>query len=141
MGRGMRLLDDAIDPTRADVPASLAFKLYDSMGFPVDLTRMIVKERGLDLDEKEVERLMEKQRRQSKRDQKDTDGGPVGVGQVPDPVRRWNGLIACPEFTGYHSTSEAAAKVLAIEHCGDHMGRLRVHSMPKVVGKSATKAH
>jgi alanyl-tRNA synthetase len=47
-------------------PAETAFKLYDTYGFPVDLTEVLVRERDLTLDLEAVERQMEEQRERSR---------------------------------------------------------------------------
>jgi len=53
-------------------PAEDAFKLYDTFGFPLDLTDLLCRERGLSLDETAVEALMEKARKLSQAAQKKT---------------------------------------------------------------------
>ena len=44
-----------------------AFKLYDTYGFPVDLTLEMVQEQGLELDETEFKQLMDEQRRRARK--------------------------------------------------------------------------
>ena len=53
-------------------PSEDAFQLYDTFGFPLDLTALLCRERGLELDEKAVEVLMEKARELSRGAQKKT---------------------------------------------------------------------
>lgn len=48
-----------------DLPAEVAFELYDTHGFPIDLTQIMVGENGLSLDTSAVETLMEEQRKRS----------------------------------------------------------------------------
>ncbi len=60
---GMALLERAlVDLDEAVIPGDLAFRLYDTYGFPVDLTADIARERGLRLDQDGFERAMEAQR-------------------------------------------------------------------------------
>jgi alanyl-tRNA synthetase len=60
---GMRLLDDAVaDLSDARIPGETVFKLYDTFGFPTDLTADIARERGLTLDLDGFERAMAQQR-------------------------------------------------------------------------------
>lgn len=44
------------------IPGSVAFELYDTYGFPLDMTQLLATERGLTVDTAEFERLMEEQR-------------------------------------------------------------------------------
>jgi alanyl-tRNA synthetase len=69
--QGMKLLEQAIlaiDPAQAEkiIAGETIFKLYDTYGFPVDLTADIARERGLMLDNTGFEREMNKQREMSK---------------------------------------------------------------------------
>lgn len=69
LDQGMKLLEQAIAQTSHGnkiIPGETVFKLYDTYGFPVDLTADIARERGLQLDEAGFEREMEKQREMSK---------------------------------------------------------------------------
>ncbi|NBB79488.1 MAG: alanine--tRNA ligase [Verrucomicrobia bacterium] len=53
-------------------PAEEAFKLYDTYGFPIDLTALLCRERGIALDEAAVEQHMEQQRERARAAQKST---------------------------------------------------------------------
>ena len=62
--RGMVLLESAIKALDGtEIPGATVFKLYDTYGFPVDLTADIARERGLTIDEAGYEAAMEEQRR------------------------------------------------------------------------------
>jgi len=69
LDRGLAILDDEIARLgRAGekvVPGKVAFQLYDTFGFPMDLTRVIVAERGLGVDEAGFDRSMAEQRARS----------------------------------------------------------------------------
>ncbi len=61
--QGLRILDDGLATIKGDtIPGELIFKLYDTYGFPVDLTRDVALERNLKLDMAGFEREMEAQR-------------------------------------------------------------------------------
>jgi len=61
--RGLKILDQDIAALESSViPGEVVFKLYDTYGFPVDLTRDVAIERGLTLDMEGFERAMEAQR-------------------------------------------------------------------------------
>ncbi len=51
-----------------------AFKLYDTYGFPIDLTKDILKEKGIELDEKRFKELMEEQKQKARNARKSADG-------------------------------------------------------------------
>ncbi len=63
--QGLRLLNDAIQHLSAEIPGEVVFKLYDTYGFPVDLTADIARERGLKVDMDGFDACMERQRKMS----------------------------------------------------------------------------
>ncbi len=66
LDNGMAILDEALQTvTKKEVPGDLIFRLYDTYGFPVDLTNDIARERGLTLDLKGYEDAMARQRQRS----------------------------------------------------------------------------
>ncbi|MFP4070065.1 MAG: alanine--tRNA ligase, partial [Opitutales bacterium] len=69
LDRGMQLFDSVAENGKAFAPEE-AFKLYDTYGFPIDLTALLCRERGLKLDEAEVEKHMEQARELSRAAQK-----------------------------------------------------------------------
>ncbi len=63
LDQGMRLLDSAIKSLKGKtIPGETVFKLYDTYGFPADLTNDIARERGLAIDSAGFEKEMEAQR-------------------------------------------------------------------------------
>ncbi len=65
--QGMDILADAISKLDSlEIPGYVAFKLYDTYGFPVDLTADIAKERGLTIDMAGFDNAMDVQKQQSK---------------------------------------------------------------------------
>ncbi|MFN4244163.1 MAG: alanine--tRNA ligase [Tepidisphaerales bacterium] len=75
LDRGLQLFEEAV-AGRREVPAEAAFKLHDTYGFPIDLTRIMAEERGLTVDLEGYERLME-QARQLARGGGKADASPV----------------------------------------------------------------
>ncbi len=80
-----------------------AFKLYDTYGFPVDLTQEILEEKGFTIDEKGFYACMEQQRTQARKARKATNymGADVTVYESIDPS-------ITTEFTGYGSLSDTS---------------------------------
>ena len=67
LDQGMRILSDAIDEMSGkEIPGAVVFKLYDTYGFPTDLTADIARERGLTLDMAGFETEMEAQRERAR---------------------------------------------------------------------------
>lgn len=65
--QGLLLLDNVISNTRGEiVNGKKAFELYDTYGFPIDLTALILSEKGLKLDESGFELAMKEQKDRSK---------------------------------------------------------------------------
>jgi alanyl-tRNA synthetase len=63
LDKGMAILNDAIADMSGDtIPGETAFKLYDTYGFPLDLTADVARERDLKVDEDGFNTAMEKQR-------------------------------------------------------------------------------
>ncbi|PYL61913.1 MAG: alanine--tRNA ligase, partial [Verrucomicrobia bacterium] len=78
LDEGLTIFDRAmqfdIEMTKAGVPreisGEIAFKLYDTYGFPLDLTELMARERGLAVDVAGFEKLMEQQRERGRKAQK-----------------------------------------------------------------------
>jgi alanyl-tRNA synthetase len=67
LDRGLRIFEEEYGKRQGDrFPAETAFRLSDTYGFPVDLTEVLVRERGLSLDLEAVEKMMEEQRERSR---------------------------------------------------------------------------
>jgi alanyl-tRNA synthetase len=84
-------------------PGEAAFKLYDTYGFPLDLTVVIAKEKGLDVDEKRFAVLMDEQRKRA-RDARKAATADADVDLVSDLVA--SGVKT--KFIGYASLSGKA---------------------------------
>jgi alanyl-tRNA synthetase len=66
LSRGLKLFEQArVNLKEGLVPGEVVFQLYDTYGFPPDLTADLAREQGLTIDEAGFNRLMEKQREQS----------------------------------------------------------------------------
>ncbi|PIE49871.1 MAG: alanine--tRNA ligase [Flavobacteriales bacterium] len=66
--QGLVLLDQIMGATKGKaIAGAKAFELYDTFGFPFDLTQLIAKEKGFTIDEEGFEREMQKQKQRSKK--------------------------------------------------------------------------
>jgi alanyl-tRNA synthetase len=69
LDRGIELFEEVVGGLKATTfPAAEAFKLYDTYGFPLDLTELMARERGLAVDVAGFEKLMEEQRERARQD-------------------------------------------------------------------------
>ena len=113
LDNGMQILDEALAGlSGSEIPGELVFKLYDTYGFPTDLTNDIARERGLSLDMAGYDAAMAAQRSRSQ------EGGSFKVDY--SSVLTLDGSTA---FTGYDGTS-GGGKVSAILRDGEKVASL-----------------
>jgi alanyl-tRNA synthetase len=62
LDRGLSMFEHEVDGLKGQLSGEFAFKLYDTFGFPIDLTQLLCAERGLKVDMGTFEKLMEQQR-------------------------------------------------------------------------------
>ena len=110
LDRGLRLLDDELAriPEGADLPGGAAFKLYDTYGFPLDLTQDALREMGRKVDVAGFDAAMEEQRSKAR-------ASWAGSGEAKD-ARIWFELAEAngsTEFLGY-DTETAEGQILAL---------------------------
>jgi alanyl-tRNA synthetase len=93
----------------------VAFKLYDTYGFPADLTADLCRERGVTLDQEGFEKEMEKQRAQSRVSWK---GGEIAASDSAAAFLSGAGIAV--EFVGYERLA-AAGKIVALFRAGERV--------------------
>jgi len=105
---GMKLLDGVLKEEAAKkvVPGPAAFTLYDTYGFPVDLTADVAREHGFTVDMEGFEAEMEKQREQARAASKFANSGMLPADLVA--------TLSATRFLGYDTLELEGAKVLAI---------------------------
>jgi len=108
LDRGMKLLDEELADGRKVLSGSVAFKLYDTFGFPDDLTHIVAGERGVSVDMDGFQAEMKKQKEAGRANWKGS--GEQAVGQLWHELQQKHGAT---RFTGYDQ-SEGEARVLAI---------------------------
>jgi alanyl-tRNA synthetase len=119
---GLRRLDEIFASGATAISGAEAFKLYDTFGFPIDLTQIIAGERGVEVDLAGFERSLEGQRRRS-RDARVTPA--MGTPMIPDApavhvpqAGKWRSVKRGKQrFVGYART-EADTEVLAFRQEG-----------------------
>ncbi|MBK1880815.1 alanine--tRNA ligase [Luteolibacter pohnpeiensis] len=73
LDRGLKRFEDAVvEVSNGTLSGDIAFELYDTFGFPIDLTELVCAERGLKVDMPRFEELMEQQRERARAAQKST---------------------------------------------------------------------
>ena len=103
--KGLKHLETAVDTfTSGTIPGDVVFKLYDTYGFPVDLSADIAREQGLKLDMKGFDKCMEEQRQRAREANKfivDAGGANFHF-HVPEPAVTKNSNNNS-DFKGYDS--------------------------------------
>ncbi len=107
LDQGMRILNDAIDAMEStEIPGEVVFKLYDTYGFPTDLTADVARERNLTIDLEGFEQEMTAQRERARAA---SQFDAVETGEIE--------LGVTSSFTGYE-TLEGSANILAVVQDG-----------------------
>jgi len=108
LDRGIKILNDEISKIDKVLPGEIAFKLYDTYGFPLDLTEDILKNKSMSIDTEKFQSLMKESRELAKKNWKGS-----GDSAVEDI---WFGIkdkIEPTEFLGYE-TNQAEGIVLSL---------------------------
>tara|TARA_Y100000817_G_scaffold314827_1_gene315366 strand:+ start:255 stop:2921 length:2667 start_codon:yes stop_codon:yes gene_type:complete len=106
--RGMKILEDEIKKVNKALPGKVAFKLYDTYGFPLDLTEDILKNKSLKVDTDEFKSLMNKSKELAKKNWKGS-----GDKAIDDIWFKIKDKIGPTEFLGYE-TNQAEGVILNI---------------------------
>ncbi len=105
---GIKLFNQELEKTQDTFDGEVAFKLYDTFGFPLDLTEDMLREKGIRLDIDAFNAKMEAQKAQSKANWKGT-----GDAATSGDFKQLKEQFGLNEFVGYETT-EATTKVLAL---------------------------
>ena len=127
--RGLRLLDDATKgmPRGAMLPGETAFKLYDTYGFPFDLTEDALKARGIGVDTKGFAAAMERQRAEARKSW-------AGSGEDATETL-WFELkeeVGATEFLGYDAEA-SSGEIVALVKDGKRVSELKVGERGAVI--------
>ena len=108
LDRGMKILNDEINKIDKVLSGDVAFKLYDTYGFPLDLTQDILKNKSLGVDNLKFDQLMKQSKELAKKNWKGSGDSAV------DDI--WFGIkdkLGPTEFLGYE-TNQAEAVVQSL---------------------------
>ena len=122
LDHGMKILEDAIGNLQGpEIPGDTVFKLYDTYGFPVDLTADIARERNLTIDMSgfEAEMAMQRERARASSHFAAVDAGGLDI-------------AGCSEFTGYEREVDQAT-VTGLFVDGESVDSLQVGTEGMVV--------
>ncbi len=106
--RGMKILNNEISKIDKSLSGEVAFKLYDTYGFPLDLTEDILKSKSLKIDNKKFETLMKESRELAKKNWKGS--GDSSVNKIWFEIKD---RLGPSEFLGYE-TNHAEGKILSL---------------------------
>ncbi|MEM9531755.1 MAG: alanine--tRNA ligase [Pseudomonadota bacterium] len=117
LDQGMRLLEGAIEGLETrEIPGETAFKLYDTYGFPADLTADVARERGLTVDQAGFDTAMAAQRERARAaSQFKSDDVVDGELLAALPV---------PEFLGYDTLTGVSAQITGLMKDGQSVPAL-----------------
>ena len=123
------LVRDAVKDGSHKISGEEVFKLYDTFGFPIDLTREIALENHIDIDEETFEKLMKLQKERARNARANLSGWSNASKTL---------LSALPktEFTGYDEFETDGAKVLAIIDGDDSLDSINEGEFSLVLDKT-----
>ena len=129
LDRGLKLLDTAMNdiPDGADLPGETAFKLYDTFGFPLDLTQDALREKGRAVDTAGFDSAMAAQKTKARAAWR-------GSGEAAD-VAIWFEIAdehGATEFLGY-DTEQAEGQILALVRDGKPTDTASVGEVVQIV--------
>jgi len=107
---GMRVFDEVAARSSGSIAGADAFRLYDTYGFPVDLTADIARERGFEVDMPGFEQAMEEQRARAR-----AAGRFTAKGQMPAELAS---QLQPTVFLGYEALRSSGSKVVGIVRDG-----------------------
>jgi alanyl-tRNA synthetase len=129
LDRGLKLLDDELSkiPEGANLPGEAAFKLYDTYGFPLDLTQDALREKGRAVDTSGFEAAMAEQKTKAR-------ASWAGSGETKDAAI-WYDLAeahGATEFLGY-DTETAEGQVLALVTSGAEAAKVAIGESVQII--------
>jgi alanyl-tRNA synthetase len=130
LSTGLKLFDQVLEKKPSVISGDEAFKLYDTFGFPIDLTEVMAKERGLKVDRDGFEAQLEAQRNRSRMAQKNTSSETQSVETsesipISDEVQALNDQLLAPNPP---KTVAMGGEARLVTHPVDRVGMARHHT-------------
>lgn len=123
------LVREALKDGTHKISGENVFKLYDTFGFPIDLTREIAIENHIDIDEETFEKLMKLQKERARNARANLSGWSNASKTLLSSLPK-------TEFTGYEEFKTAGAKVLAIIDGDDSLDSISEGEFSLVLDKT-----
>ena len=123
------LVRDAVKDGSHKISGEEVFKLYDTFGFPIDLTREIALENHIDIDEETFEKLMKLQKKRARNARANLSGWSNASKTLLSSLPK-------TEFTGYDAFETDGAKVLAIIDGDDSLDSINEGEFSLVLDKT-----
>ena len=131
LDHGLRMLNEEVERRRQQqstvIPGDVLFKLYDTYGFPTDLTADIVEADGFTIDEAGFEACMQEQRQKARKHWKGS--GEEAVGTVYRELIEQGNRVS---FTGYHEL-QATSRITSILHDGEQVSQARAGERVEII--------
>ncbi|MDI9240395.1 alanine--tRNA ligase [Lysobacter sp. LF1] len=122
---GMRIFDEVAGRSNTTIPGADAFRLYDTYGFPVDLTADIARERGLSVDMEGFDAAMEQQR--------ETARAAGKFGNATTMPAELAAQLPPTQFLGYEQLVDDGLEVIALLKDGRAVDRIEAGEQAAVI--------
>ena len=120
--QGLKIFEQKTEHLKSDtVSGDLVFLLYDTYGFPMDLTADVARERELKIDQDGFEQLMQEQRERARKSNQFATKDELSID-----------VENATDFIGYNHL-KSSAKVLAIQSAGDQMETVSAQTEPRKI--------
>ena len=127
LDRGIKILNDEIKKIDKILPGDVAFKLYDTYGFPLDLTEDVLKNKSLKIDHKKFQSLMKESKELAKKNWKGS--GDSSVDQIWFEIKD---RLGSTDFLGYE-TNKAEGIILLLLKDGKEVKNLKDNEVGVII--------
>jgi alanyl-tRNA synthetase len=127
LDRGIKILNDEISKIDKILPGEVAFKLYDTYGFPLDLTEDILKNKLMKIDKEKFQSLMKESKDLAKKNWKGS--GDSSVDEIWFEIKD---RLGATDFLGYE-TNKAEGVVLSLLKNNKEVKQLKENDEGKII--------